>query len=102
MVAPSNKRKKVDDHGQVPLTKQESFTQVLEQLEAEEDATGGECSDQLRLSNTDYLDLGDHIETSGAWARPPLETIHVKTDSIGVVSLRFRCFADPMHSIPAD
>ncbi|CAD6575074.1 MAG: DNA-directed DNA polymerase delta, partial [Tremellales sp. Tagirdzhanova-0007] len=40
MVAPSTKKRKIDDHGQVSLTEQGSFTEVLAQLEAEEDATG--------------------------------------------------------------
>lgn len=41
MVEPAIKRRKLEPNGHFPLSKQESFTAVLEQLEAEEDATGG-------------------------------------------------------------
>ncbi|EIW67930.1 DNA polymerase delta subunit 1 [Tremella mesenterica] len=64
MVEPSSKKRKVETNGHAPLKKQESFSSVLQQLEAEEDA-GGES-----------------IETSAAWPRPPLPRLRPQTDSI--------------------
>jgi len=42
MVDVSNKKRKLEPNGHAPFTKQESFSEVLQQLEAEEDKTGGE------------------------------------------------------------
>lgn len=42
MVEPiNNKKRKLEPNCHAPLTKQESFSEVLQQLEAEEDAAGG-------------------------------------------------------------
>ncbi|WWD22492.1 DNA polymerase delta catalytic subunit [Kwoniella shandongensis] len=63
MVEPTSKKRKLEP-GQ-GLVKQDSFSAVLQQLEAEEDASG------------------DSIETSAAWPRPAVPPINIKQDSIG-------------------
>lgn len=42
MVEPSSKKRRLEVNGKGILSKQESFSAVLQQLEAEEDASGGE------------------------------------------------------------
>ena len=54
MVSPQSKKRKVETNGRTSSLKGESFSSVLEQLEAEEDASGGE---QLHI---------DHIHHSPA------------------------------------
>lgn len=41
VVEAAYKKRKLEPNGHAPLTKQESFSEVLQQLEAEEDPTGG-------------------------------------------------------------
>ncbi|WVR03623.1 hypothetical protein IAU60_000616 [Kwoniella sp. DSM 27419] len=81
MVEPTNKKRKlgVNGHDQPALAKQESFTAVLEQLEAEEDASG------------------DSIETSAAWPRPAAPRLNVKTDAIAFQQIELEEATDPKH-----
>ncbi|WRT63862.1 uncharacterized protein IL334_000787 [Kwoniella shivajii] len=82
MVEPTNKKRKlepINGHGQPSLAKQESFSAVLEQLEAEEESSG------------------DSIETSSAWPRPAAPHLNVKTDSIAFQQIELEEATDPKH-----
>ncbi|WVQ62616.1 uncharacterized protein L199_000763 [Kwoniella botswanensis] len=84
MVEPTNKKRKIEPvnghgHGQPALAKQESFSAVLEQLEAEEDASG------------------DSIETSAAWPRPAAPRLNTQTESIAFQQIELEEATDPKH-----
>ncbi|KAI9635703.1 putative delta DNA polymerase [Dioszegia hungarica] len=64
MSEPINKKRKLQVNGSNGIVKQESFSDILMQLEAEEDASG------------------DNIETDKAWPRPAVPNFDRKTDSI--------------------
>ena len=81
MIEPSTKKRKVESNGHSSLVDQSSFSDVLQQLEAE-DASGGEfarCFSEL-------MSYKDHIETSAAWPRPGAPRIDCAIDSIGMRS----------------
>jgi hypothetical protein len=46
-VEPISKKPKLEPNGHAPLNKQQSFSEVLQQLEAEEDVKGGEWHSSL-------------------------------------------------------
>ncbi|WWC66861.1 uncharacterized protein I206_100768 [Kwoniella pini CBS 10737] len=82
MVEPTNKKRKlepINGHGQPALAKQESFSAVLEQLEAEEDASG------------------DSIETSAAWPRPAAPKLNTQRDSIAFQQIELEEASEPKH-----
>ncbi len=65
MVEPQSKKRRLESLGAKPsLGKQESFSEMLEQLEAEEDGSD------------------DHIETSSAWPRPAAPRLDPVKDSV--------------------
>ena len=70
---PSLKKRKLDS---TSIAKQDSFSEILQQLEAEGDITGG------MMAVCDKANHEDHIETSAAWPRPALKALNVKTDPI--------------------
>lgn len=82
--APPAKRQKMSSYGSshAALKQQDSFTEVLAQLEADaesaEYAQGGgvegEADGQRKIG---------HIETSAAWPRPALGKWNAQTDKIG-------------------
>nr|XP_031863513.1 DNA polymerase delta catalytic subunit [Kwoniella shandongensis]KAA5530585.1 DNA polymerase delta catalytic subunit [Kwoniella shandongensis] len=77
MVEPTSKKRKLEP-GQ-GLVKQDSFSAVLQQLEAEEDASG------------------DSIETSAAWPRPAVPPINIKQDSIVFQQIEIEESVDATH-----
>lgn len=86
MVEPTNKKRKIDQ----PLAKQDSFSAVLQQLEAEEDASGGGFPSLWTVSLT-----LDSIETSTAWPRPPVRAFDPKHDSIAFQQIEIEEHPDP-------
>jgi len=77
MPEPSSKKRRIDSN--VPA-KQDSFSEILQQLEAEGDMSGGERKPTAAFS---VAHSTDHIETSAAWPRPTLVAIEAKKQSIG-------------------
>ncbi|ORX34769.1 putative delta DNA polymerase [Kockovaella imperatae] len=78
MVDVSNKKRKLQGNGAVrTLEKQASFSQVLEQLEAEDDNSG------------------DHIESSDAWPRPSVAVNDPALDSITFQQIEIEEAVDP-------
>jgi DNA polymerase delta subunit 1 len=80
MQEPISKKRKLDPNGHVPLVKQESFSEVLQQLEAEEDASGGMSNDQV---HSELMTCVDHIETGKAWPRPEVPRLQPSKNAIG-------------------
>jgi hypothetical protein len=86
MKEPSNKKRRLDSNA---LAKQDSFSEILQQLEAEGDMSGGVSAPLIRVINLTHAI--DHIETSAAWPRPALEATDPKKHSIGESYLRQPC-----------
>lgn len=66
---PSSKKRKLDVAQKNQLAKQESFTEVLRQLEAEEDASGGETPSHtptcvLMFASRLYRDISSMASTT--------------------------------------
>ncbi|AFR94130.2 DNA polymerase delta subunit 1 [Cryptococcus neoformans C23] len=76
---PIIKKRKLDTPLHKELEAQPSFTEVLEQLEAEEDAAG------------------DSIETSAAWPRPPVPPFDDKKETISFQQIEIEESTDPKH-----
>ncbi|KAK4688039.1 DNA polymerase delta subunit 1, partial [Tremellales sp. Uapishka_1] len=77
MVEPTHKKRKLAINGHPPLGKQESFSDVLQQLEAEED-------------NSE-----DSIETSAAWPRPAAPRLDVMKDALVFQQIEIEEANDP-------
>ena len=80
MTVTKKRKLEVNGHGvegdKPALAKQESFTEILQQLEAEEVSNGGGSSAGWPLTV-------DHIETSAAWPRPDVGQLDPRRASIG-------------------
>ena len=71
----ANKKRRLEP---ASVSRQESFSDLLTQLEAEEDASEGE----LLPGPGAQLTRADSIETSNAWPRPPVPRYDAKKDPI--------------------
>lgn len=83
MSEPISKKRKLQVNGSNGIQRQESFSDLLMQLEAEEDAGGGTSS----ISSTGgHTDVSDNIESDKAWPRPALLPSDPKKDSISMLA----------------
>lgn len=79
---PTTKKRKLDIPSQKGLEAQPSFTEVLEQLEAEEDAAGSEYLPvKLDTAVANWYSV-DSIETSASWPRPPVLPFDAEKETI--------------------
>jgi hypothetical protein len=82
--APPAKRQKMSSYGSshTALKQQDSFTEVLAQLEADAESTEYAQGGGVEGEADGERKIG-HIETSAAWSRPALGKWNAQTDKIG-------------------
>lgn len=96
MTQPLPKKRRLDRNGQ-PQPEQQSFADVLQQLEAEDENDASTLRSEI--VNVPLLTQADSIETSAAWPRPDPPLVNPSVDTLGSFdSTRPLTFADLLPS----